>query len=176
MLEEILTAHECSHILNAVYWEMLWLIWCSYLNKFAIVRLLYIIFIFLMGCMSWFWAALVVLITSSPCFHSHVNTLYLQLQCMAVRPVLMVTSNNRSNIVDFDRVILGGLHLPKRETCVCFLSLPDFVTFTCRRKNYQEDDSSEHLPRFFRCILNTVVEEYSPDKYTFYTLWCMCFL
>lgn len=41
------------------------------------------------------------------CCHSHVNTLYLKLQCPAVRPPLVVTSNNRHNVVDFDRVIVG---------------------------------------------------------------------
>lgn len=41
------------------------------------------------------------------CCYSHVNTLYLKLQCPAVRPPLVVTSNNRHDVVDFDRVIVG---------------------------------------------------------------------
>lgn len=99
------------------------------------------------------------------CFHSHINTLYLKLWCPAVRPLLLVTSNLPDNIVDFDRVIVGECHLQKHETCLCFLSLLDFVTFISRRKSYQEDHNSEHLPGLFRCILNKAVEEYMDILY-----------
>lgn len=56
-------------------------------------------------------------------FHSPVNTLYLKLQCPAVRPPLVVTSNNGHSVVDFHQVIVGERLLPKHEACLCFLPL-----------------------------------------------------
>lgn len=46
------------------------------------------------------------------------------------------------------------------------LSLLDLVIFISRRKGCQKNDNSEHLPGFFRCILNRAVEEYSADNCT----------
>lgn len=115
-------------------------------------------FLVFLICSKWLFELILISVRRIHVFlatrtHSHVNTLYLKLQCPAVRPPLVVTSNNPHNIVDFDRVIVGEWHLQKHETRMCSKPFLDFVTFICRTEGYQKDDTSEHLPWFFICIL-----------------------